>query len=80
MTTAILKEITDTQKLARSQARLLVEVTAEAAATVLAVGVGVGAVVALLVLDEILGNAAHDGATDCSQNTVVGLVASETTG
>jgi hypothetical protein len=37
------------------------------------------AAVAVL-LDGIFGNATDDGSTDCSEKTVVGLVAGETTG
>lgn len=36
-------------------------------------------VLVFLVLDEVLGNTAHDGTTDRSQNTVVCLVTGETT-
>lgn len=78
MTTAVLIETKENQN--ALALRLLVEVAAEAAATTLLAVLRVGAVVALLVLDKVLGNAAHDGATDCSQDTVVGLVAGETAG
>jgi hypothetical protein len=43
-------------------------------------GVTTGAGVALVLLDGILSDAADDGSTDCSEDAVVGLVASETTG
>lgn len=71
--------------------RLLLEETAKlihhVAAAVLAGGTAVGtalsatgAGVALVLLDSILGDAANDGSTDCSEEAVIRLVSSETTG
>lgn len=37
-------------------------------------------VLVLVLLDSVFSDTAHDGTTDCSEETVVGLVTSETTG
>jgi hypothetical protein len=47
--------------------------------TVGTAGVTTGAGIALVLLESVLSDAADDGSTDCSEDAVVGLVASETT-
>ena len=60
---------------------LFAEETAKRASrSTLATLVWVVVVLVFLVLDEVFGDAAHDGATDCSQNAVISLVAGETAG